>query len=241
MIRPVVVLRLPGAGMIESGPKSEIAWLAYRELRIDASFYKRLILEIASADSAQRFVIISGGLGTHLYTNLAKDLGLSVAEFSACARRQIATLQSVICAFATANGVDVNERQIPIDEIASEALICQKKLLFVEPSAAHPTTDDLAADVARLTSASQLILFKTRAPRYTIGFEQDTLVTRWSIDDLKRRAARHEGRGVGSYIITSTAIEIIREATYRVSIRSPSAPVLLGDHEDFCFSTVVER
>lgn len=238
--RPIVI-RLPGAGMITAGPSNAIPWLSYREQRIDHEFYGRLIAELVVRHPSEKFILISGGLGSHLYMNLARDLGLGSAEVRKAAMSHICLLQEIIMSYAAAKKARVFGRQVQVSEISDMATKCGSSLFFVLPSESHSSTDDLAADVARIASAKHLFFFKSRAPRYTVGFEEETIVSTWNLKELQARADRYERLGHGSYIVTASALKIIGESAYDVTILSPDGTHLIFQKPDPTLSTVIER
>lgn len=232
----VTVVRLPGAGMIVEGPASEIPWLSYRRQRIDAAFYRRFVSQLSSAPKAERFLVISGGLGSHLYINLARDLGLDEEMVGRVARHHIREMQEMIRIFAADRGVEVHGSQIPISRLAQIVSERASRVIFVEPSSSHDSTDELAANVARISGAHRLLFFKARTPSYTVGFDTATCLTTWRLDDMIRRASRFESRGGGSYILSRKALEIIKGLSCDVRLVSPECPESLSDfpHPEYC-------
>lgn len=237
----LTVVRLPGAGMISNGTKSSIPWLAYREQRINSNFYKNLFVELASRGGNEKFAIISGGLGSHLYVNLARELGLTELEIGGVARRHIFELQEILKLSATSKALKVHKLQVPLEALQSAIGQSESNVFFVEPSPNHSSTDDLAADAARLLAATRLIYFKSRAPHYTVGFESETTISKWSLDDLMERARLHEDAGGGSYVLTKSSVEIIKRSNYEVIILPPEATGNMFRAPDPKISTVLER
>ena len=227
--------------MIRVGQQAELHWLRYRKLKIDTQFYRRLVLEISAAADSERFVLISGGMGTHLYSNFARDLGLGAEAVDECARSQIHTLHEVIKTFVTDQGLDVHQQQVPISQLGNVLDSSSSKVIFIHPSDAHCSTDDLAADAARCASAKRLILFKARVPYYTVGFETETEVVSWPLRDMAKRAADFELERRGSYIVSSSALKLIASCSYDVELRSPAAVSLLGTQNSHSDCTVVTR
>lgn len=236
-----IVIRLPGAGMITAGPRNDIPWLSYRQQRIDHEFYRRLIAELVVRHPSEKFILISGGLGSHLYMNLARDLGLDSSQVRKAAMGHICLLQEVIMSYAVMEKARVFGRQVEVSEISEIAAECGSSLFFVLPSEAHSSTDDLAADVARISRAKHLFFFKSHAPQYTVGFEEETTVSTWSLKELQARAENYEKLSQGSYIVTASALKIIGESAYDVTILSPDATHLIFQEPDPTLSTVIER
>lgn len=235
----LTVVRLPGAGMIVDGPASEIPWLSYRRQRIDDAFYRRFVSQLSLTSESERFLVISGGLGSHLYINLARDLGLDEGSVGRVARHHIREMQEIVRLFAENRGVDVHDSQVPISKLAKIVGERTSKVIFVEPSLSHSSTDDLAADVARIVGADRLIFFKARAPDYTVGFDATTRMSTWDLGDMIRRASQFESGGGGSYILSCSALETIKELSCDVRLVSPECPELLAELPHPEFSTVI--
>jgi len=232
---------MPGAGMIKVEPGTSLPWLAYRGLRIDHQFYVRLVEQIVAAESSARFVLISGGMGTHIYSNLAKDLGLTAESVGEFARSQIHIIHEILKAYFASRGVSVAPEQVPVESLVGVLEEQDVKVVFAKPSAFHQSTDDLAADAARQIPADRLIIFKAQVPKYSVGFDGETNVTKWSLDDMIARARQYEQQSGSSYIITETALHIMSLCAYEVILRSPDAPKLLSQDSDLDFSTEVLR
>jgi uridylate kinase len=217
----IYVIKLPGAGMItKRASGSPLPWLSYRDYRIDAQFYANLFTHISKNGHQHKFVIVAGGVASHLQMNLVTDLGLSKDEKQSVGVENVRILQRIFLAHCTLYGY----RAYPslVDDKDIRMRIKDDNLLyFLEPSTAYQSTDSLCAAAADAVSADMLVLFKARVPVYTVGFDEETSVLKWHISDFASRAKAFEDSGEGNYILDLESLTRIQQQRIRTYLLNP--------------------
>jgi uridylate kinase len=227
-----IVIKLPGAGMIKMGPStSSIDWLSYRDYRIDADFYRDLLKLISSQDNTQQWVIVSGGVGSHLQTNFAREMHASADELKAIGTDHVRTLQKVFLSYCSRSGASVHEVLVPVTELNAVMADSRATIFFVDPDIRYASTDTLAAAAAQAIAADKLIVFKAKVPVFSAGFPTPTRIEKWPIADLGARAESFEAQNPGHYIMDSASVQIIRSAGISTWLLAPDNYIALFDPE----------
>ncbi|WP_162803500.1 hypothetical protein [Pseudomonas kribbensis] len=227
-----IVIKLPGAGMIKKGPAtSSIEWLGYRDYRIDAGFYRDLLTLISSRNDTHKLVIVSGGVGSHLQLNLAKELGASSDDLKIIGTDHVRTLQRIFLSCCEKYDAVVHDTLLPVHELKTVMAASDASVFFVDPDTRFASTDSLAAAAAQAISADRLIVFKAKVPLFSAGFDAPTRIEKWPIDNLIERAESFEALNSGHYIMDRASLEIIRDAGISSYLLAPENYSALFDIE----------
>lgn len=217
-----IVIKLPGAGLIgcNNSEKSELAWLSYRDYKIDFQFYVDLFSDIEKNNKDKLF-IVSGGVGSHLYTKLAEDLACAHSFRKYLGISCVKLIQETIMNYAADRNSSVFNRLITIDEAKNIAEKSQKNIFFIEPTKNANSTDSLATMLANDVNADKLIFFKAKAPVYFVGFNEPTVIEQWMLSDLIERAYDYEKNTGRDYIVDYQSLLIIQSSKIKSFIYNP--------------------
>ncbi|MFY8284335.1 hypothetical protein AAEU31_12570 [Pseudoalteromonas sp. SSMSWG5] len=216
------VIRLPGGGRISKKNKEHtLKWLDYRSFGIKIDSYTSII-ELIKSNPNSKFFLISGGVGAFLYTNFCRDLCLDNDFSSTIGGDIIGIMHKILIEAFKREGVRIYPKQVAIKELKELKQNSDYQCFFVEPNLDSLSTDSLAVQAAIEVNSVETVFLKEGAPTYHVGFDNPTIITHWSIDDISAKSEEHFKSSNGHYLLDTESCSLIKKFQIKSKIVCPS-------------------
>jgi len=216
------VIRLPGGGRISKKNKEHsLKWLDYRSFGINTDSYTSII-ELIRSNPDSKFILISGGVGAFLYTNLCKDLGLDNIFSSKVGSHIISIMHKILIEAFENEGIKVYPKQAELQELRGLKQKADYQCFFVEPNIDCLSTDSLAVQASIEVDSVETVFLKEGAPTYHVGFDNPTVITHWHINDISAKSEKHFTGSNGHYLLDIESCSLIKKFKVNSKIVCPS-------------------
>ncbi|MAD03411.1 MAG: hypothetical protein CMK65_07310 [Pseudoalteromonas sp.] len=216
------VIRLPGGGRISRKKKEHgLKWLDYRSFFIKTDSYNSII-ELIKDNSNSKFILISGGVGAFLYTNLCEDLYLDRDFSSTIGSDIISIMHKILIEAFERERIRIYPKQVAIKELKELEQNSDYQCFFVEPNLDSLSTDSLAVQASIEVNSVETVFLKEGAPTYHVGFDSPTVITHWKIDDISAKSEEHFKGSNGHYLLDTESCSLIKKFQIKSKIVCPS-------------------
>lgn len=218
-MKPVVIKLFGGGCILESDISHKVPWLQYRKFTIDHETIKATAEAISEASKERKVLIVPGGIGSFLYTNLASALQLNGHIKRRIGCSIVNTLGELTAELLHTLGVNVSPSLMPVSETLASHLD-KYDAIVVEAEDRFVSTDSLAAAAAGVVGAELLVLQKKGVPRFYIGFKEPTVVNAFRFPELRKLASSKDLRINEHPVIDLQALDFIEESEIDVVLHS---------------------